>query len=68
MPSPTTTWYKNDKPLHETDKYHIKHDGDAHCLRVKNLELSDAGKYKVKSVNREGSDQHEAELQVGDEL
>ncbi|XP_066993450.2 obscurin isoform X6 [Anabrus simplex] len=68
IPRPDITWYFNDKPIKESEKYHIKRDGETCCLYVKDCEPSDAGKYKCKATNLDGEDTCEAVLEVVDKI
>lgn len=68
MPYPEVTWYKDGVPIHESDKYHIKRDGDACCLYVKNCEPADAGLYRAIATNKEGQDTCTATLEVVKEM
>lgn len=68
LPAPDITWYKNGSPIKESEKYHIKRDGDACCLYVRDLELDDAGTFKCVAKNREGEASCEAKLEVVDKM
>ncbi|XP_063617006.1 obscurin isoform X2 [Cydia splendana] len=68
VPAPEITWYKNGSPIYESEKYHIKRDGDACCLYVRNLELADSGTFKCVAKNREGEASCEAALEVVDKI
>ncbi|XP_075215546.1 obscurin isoform X5 [Lycorma delicatula] len=68
VPKPDLSWYKNGKPIHDSDKYRIKQDGDSYCLYVKDISPDDAGKYKCIATNREGEASCEAQLQVVDKI
>ncbi|XP_063549020.1 obscurin isoform X3 [Cydia strobilella] len=68
VPAPEITWYKNGSPIYESEKYHIKRDGDACCLYVRNLELGDTGTFKCVAKNREGEASCEAALEVVDKI
>ncbi|GBP12338.1 Obscurin [Eumeta japonica] len=68
VPSPEIQWFKNGEPLKESDKYHMKRDGDACCLYVRNLLPEDTGKYKCLARNREGDASCEAKLDVVDKI
>ncbi|XP_061708255.1 obscurin isoform X2 [Cydia pomonella] len=68
VPAPDITWYKNGSPIYESEKYHMKRDGDACCLYVRNLELGDSGTFKCVAKNREGEASCEAALEVVDKI
>lgn len=68
MPNPDVTWTKNGQPLLESDKYHIKRDGDLCCLYVSDCVPSDAGNYAATATNQEGVDICTAILEVVEEM
>lgn len=68
VPQPVITWTKDDKPIHDSGKYRIKHDGDATCLYIRDCEPSDAGVYKCSAHNKEGEAHCEAALQIVDKM
>uniref|UniRef100_A0A1B6FN80 Obscurin n=1 Tax=Cuerna arida TaxID=1464854 RepID=A0A1B6FN80_9HEMI len=68
VPKPEVTWYKDDKPISESDKYRLKRDGDTVCLYVQDCSPADTGIYKCVAYNREGEDTCKAELEVVDKL
>lgn len=68
VPQPEVTWYKDDVPLRDSDKYRIKRDGDACCLYVTNCQPTDEGVYKAVATNKEGQDACEAKLEVVGEM
>ncbi|KAI4471482.1 immunoglobulin i-set domain [Holotrichia oblita] len=68
VPQPEVKWYKDGKPLHDTDKYRIKRDGDVCCLYVNNSDEADQGVYKAVATNKEGEDACEAKLEVVKEI
>ncbi|XP_023017381.2 obscurin isoform X4 [Leptinotarsa decemlineata] len=68
VPQPEVTWTKDGEPLRETDKYHIKRDGDLCCLYVLNCGPDDAGVYRATAVNQEGEDACTASLEVVKEI
>ncbi|KAK7869432.1 hypothetical protein R5R35_008161 [Gryllus longicercus] len=68
IPRPNVTWYFNDTPIKDSEKYHIRTDGDAVCLYVKDCQPSDAGRYKCKASNQDGEDSCEASLEVVDTI
>lgn len=68
VPAPDITWYKDGRPLANTDKYNMKRDGDACCLYVRDLKPEDAGLYKCVAKNREGEASCEAHLEVVDKM
>lgn len=68
IPSPDVTWYKNNEPITESQKYKIKSEGDIGCLYVKDCTLADSGIYKCVARNREGEDSTQAKLDVVDKM
>ncbi|KAJ8919920.1 hypothetical protein NQ315_006449 [Exocentrus adspersus] len=68
VPQPEVTWSKDGVPLRETDKYHIKRDGDLCCLYILDCEPSDAGVYTATATNREGQAECAATLDVVKEI
>lgn len=68
VPHPTLSWYLNDKPLKEGDKYKMKYDGDTCCLYVRNCIPADSGLYSCVAKNREGTASCEARLEVVDKM
>ncbi|KAG5881050.1 hypothetical protein JTB14_033964 [Gonioctena quinquepunctata] len=68
VPQPEVIWTKDGEPLRETDKYHIKRDGDLCCLYVMNCEPGDAGVYRATAINQEGEDNCSASLEVVKEI
>lgn len=68
VPYPELSWFFNDKPIGESEKYTIKHDGDHHILTVRNCEKGDHGVYKCIASNREGKDITQGRLDVVNEV
>lgn len=69
IPHPEVIWYFNDTPiLRDSDKYKVKHDGDACCLYVKNCTYDDSGRYRCKAVNKAGEAECAANLSVVDKM
>ncbi|XP_050295068.1 obscurin-like isoform X13 [Anthonomus grandis grandis] len=68
VPQPEVTWSKDGEPLKETDKYHIKRDGDMCCLYVQNCQAEDAGVYRATATNPEGQAVCTAALEVVKEI
>ncbi|XP_042877694.1 obscurin-like isoform X2 [Penaeus japonicus] len=69
VPKPELSWFHNGEPiLHDGDKYRIRKEGDGQTLTVKELTYSDSGAWKVVAKNREGQIEHEAELNVSDDV
>lgn len=68
VPQPEISWYFNDKPIHESDKYHIKRDGDACCLYVRDCKPEDSGKITAIAKNKEGEAKLQANLEVVDKM
>ncbi|XP_060519331.1 obscurin isoform X9 [Cylas formicarius] len=68
VPQPDVHWTKDGEPIRESDKYHIKRDGDLCCLYVMNCEPDDAGVYRATAVNSEGEAICTASLEVVKEI
>ncbi|KAL3285163.1 hypothetical protein HHI36_019282 [Cryptolaemus montrouzieri] len=68
VPQPEVTWTKDGVPLRETDKYHIKRDGDMCCLYVLDCGPEDAGVFRATAVNKEGQDECTGTLEVVKEI
>lgn len=68
MPNPEVSWSKDGLPLSETDKYHIKRDGDLCCLYVNDCGPNDGGNYAATATNQEGTDICTALLEVVEEM
>ncbi|XP_066256138.1 obscurin isoform X9 [Euwallacea similis] len=68
VPQPEVTWTKDGEPLQESDKYHIKRDGDVCCLYVTNCQPEDAGVYRATATNPEGQAVCTASLEVVKEI
>ncbi|KAG7311046.1 hypothetical protein JYU34_003903 [Plutella xylostella] len=68
VPAPDITWLKDGQPVREGEKYHIKRDGDAVCLYVRDVKPEDSGKYSCVARNREGEDSCAAQLEVVDTI
>ncbi|KAG5678438.1 hypothetical protein PVAND_008111 [Polypedilum vanderplanki] len=64
IPKPDVMWYRNEKPIHNSDKYAIKYDGDTAVLYVKNCTPQDNALYSCSARNREGEDSCDARLEV----
>lgn len=64
VPQPVAAWTKDGESLNESLKYHIKHDGDSHCLYIRDLVPEDSGIYKCHAHNKEGEASCEARLEV----
>ncbi|XP_054088791.1 obscurin [Zeugodacus cucurbitae] len=68
VPYPELSWYFQDKPVIEGDKYKLFNDGDHHSLVIKSCTLNDHGVYKCIAKNREGTDVTQGRLDVVNEL
>lgn len=66
VPQPLVAWYKDGQPVQESLKYHVKRDGESHCLYVRELNEEDAGEYTCHASNKEGSAECNARLTVVD--
>lgn len=68
VPYPELSWSFNKKPIRNSDKYAIKHDGDNSILHIKNCTLEDIGLYKCVAKNREGEDSTQGHLDVVEKM
>lgn len=64
IPKPDILWYRNEKPICNSDKYTIKYDGDTAVLYVRNCTPQDDGLYTCSARNREGEDSCDARLEI----
>lgn len=55
-------------PLSNSNKYHIKRDGDLCCLYVADSDANDVGVYTATATNREGQAECSATLDVVKEM
>ncbi|XP_055314990.1 muscle M-line assembly protein unc-89 isoform X2 [Sitodiplosis mosellana] len=64
IPPPTITFYKDDKPLHESNisAHKIRSSGNCYTLVIEKVCKFDAGKYMVKAVNDAGETQSIADF------
>ncbi|KAK7082961.1 hypothetical protein SK128_020955 [Halocaridina rubra] len=69
VPKPELSWYFNDKPIQlDGDRFRVRKDGDGQTLIIKDCTYSDSGTYKVIAKNREGQAEHQAALEVSDDV
>uniref|UniRef100_A0A0K8U7P3 Muscle M-line assembly protein unc-89 n=2 Tax=Bactrocera latifrons TaxID=174628 RepID=A0A0K8U7P3_BACLA len=68
VPYPELSWYFQDKPIIEGDKYELINDGDHHTLVIKDCTINDHGVYKCIAKNREGTDITQGRLDMVNEL
>ncbi|XP_057667146.1 obscurin isoform X12 [Diorhabda carinulata] len=68
VPQPEVMWTKDGQPIKESDKYHIKRDGDLCCLYILDCQPNDAGIYRATAVNQEGHDDCTASVEVVKEI
>ena len=68
VPKPDITWYKNEQPIHPSERYNMKYDGDTVCLYIKNCSPEDDGLYTCTARNREGQDSCDARLEISDKM
>ncbi|XP_063930937.1 obscurin isoform X4 [Zophobas morio] len=68
VPQPEVTWSKDGIPIHESDKFHIKRDGDLCCLYILNCDAPDAAVYRATATNKEGEEICTASLEVVDQI
>jgi hypothetical protein len=58
------TWKKDDKPLDDTDLYHIESYEDTYCFEIKDTSPEDAGTYTCVATNEVGEAICEIPLEV----
>lgn len=68
VPYPELKWTFNDRPIKNSPKYMIKHDGDNNILHVRNCTLEDIGVYKCIARNIEGEDATQCHMDVVDKM
>ncbi|XP_063238451.1 obscurin isoform X6 [Bacillus rossius redtenbacheri] len=68
VPQPSIEWFFDDRPVRESDKHHLRRDGDACCLYVRDCQPADAGRYRCRASNLEGEASCEAALDVVDKI
>ncbi|XP_068917949.1 obscurin isoform X4 [Tenebrio molitor] len=68
VPQPEVTWSKDGIPIKESDKFHIKREGDLCCLYILNCEPDDAAVYRATATNKEGEEICTASLEVVDQI
>uniref|UniRef100_T1IIA6 Muscle M-line assembly protein unc-89 n=1 Tax=Strigamia maritima TaxID=126957 RepID=T1IIA6_STRMM len=68
LPTPDVSWYFNDKPIFDSDKYKVKKEGDLHALYVKNCAPEDIGNISCFARNDDGEDKCVAFLNVASTL
>lgn len=68
VPQPVVSWTKDGEPIHESLKYHIKHEGDSYGLYIRDCKPEDAGAYKCHAHNKQGEASCEATLQIVDKM
>lgn len=68
VPFPEITWFFNNNPIKNNQKYSIRHDGDNSILHIKNCAPEDAGAYKCVARNKEGEDTTMGHVDVVDKM
>lgn len=64
-PTPTVQWYKNNKPISESDPhYAIEYSAGVCTLEINSCSLSDNANYKCRAENALGFDETSAHLQI----
>ena len=68
VPRPEVTWYRDNQPLTDSEKYHIKRDGDLAVLFVCDVTPEDAGTYSCHAKNIDGQVQCDGSLEIVDKM
>lgn len=70
LPAPDIIWSKGGKELpgRETDKFHIKRDGDASVLYIHECAPEDAGTYICTARNKAGEAFNAGALEIVDKM
>lgn len=68
VPAPEITWFFNNNPIKNNQKYSIRHDGDNSILHIKNCAPEDAGAYKCVARNKEGEDTTSGHVEIVDKM
>ncbi|XP_074598807.1 projectin protein bent isoform X2 [Brevipalpus obovatus] len=64
VPTPTITWYKGAREIHDGGKYAILRDGESYILSISNVFGEDADEYACRATNKAGSRSSRAELLI----
>ena len=54
-PKPDVKWYKDDKPLRESNRLDIKARGDKHSVVILGIKAEDSGVYKCEAKGKMGT-------------
>ena len=54
-PKPDVKWYKDDKPLRESNRLDIKARGDKHSVVILGIKAEDSGVYKCEAMSKMGT-------------
>lgn len=54
--------------MYQDERYKMRKDGEATTLLIRSCTYSDSGIYKCVATNREGTAEHEAAVEVADEM
>ena len=54
-PKPDVKWYKDDKPLRESNRLDIKARGDKHSVVILGIKAEDSGVYKCEAKSKMGT-------------
>ncbi|XP_037043462.1 obscurin isoform X3 [Bradysia coprophila] len=68
VPFPEISWFHNNNPIKNDQKYSIRHDGDNSILHIKNCAPEDAGAYKCVARNKEGEDTTMGHVDIVDKI
>ncbi|KAG4067668.1 hypothetical protein HA402_005440 [Bradysia odoriphaga] len=68
VPFPEISWFHNNNPIKNDQKYSIRHDGDNSILHIKNCAPEDAGAYKCVARNKEGEDTTTGQVEIVDKI
>lgn len=68
IPSPELSWFRNNVPIQETDRFKFKRDGENSYLIIRNCQPDDTGTIKCVARNREGEDSTQCRFEVVEKM